>query len=203
LDGRDQTYGLGLLFENVDYRFNPTRGWIIRADIGLGRKRIIENPRLHDALYEDLDLELPKREAEFELWWFHRFGKRWVLALGERAYWLDQRQYFQNDLLQVGGSRSIRGFNENEFFTNFYSLSTAEWRFLLEKNSYLFVFGDYAYLENATAARKVVHPTGFGLGMTYETRAGMVSLTYAAGRVEGQAFAPSRGRIHVGLINQF
>lgn len=203
LDAKDRTFGLGLLFENVDYKFNPTRGWIIRADFGLGRKRIVENPRLHDNLYKDLLMELPRREAEFELWWYHRFSKRWVIALGERAYWLDQKQYFQNDLLQVGGSRSIRGFNENEFFTNFYSLSTAELRFLLERNSYLFVFGDYAYLENATATRKVVHPTGFGLGMTYETKAGMVSLTYAAGRVEGQTFAPSRGRIHVGLINQF
>lgn len=203
LDARDQTYGLGLLFENVDYKFNPTRGWIIRADFGIGRKRINQNPKLYEGIYDGLALSQPKREADFELWWFNRLSKRWVLALGNRTYWLDQVEYFRNDLLQVGGGRSIRGFNENEFFTNFYTMGTVEGRFLLERNSYLFVFSDYAYLENVSGPEKILRPWGIGLGMTYETRAGMVSVTYAAGQAGSQSFQPSRGRIHVGLINQF
>ena len=39
--------------------------------------------------------------------------------------------------------------------------------------------------------------------MTYETKAGMVSLTYAVGQVQDLSFQPSRGRIHIGLVNQF
>ncbi|MEM6273161.1 MAG: POTRA domain-containing protein [Bacteroidota bacterium] len=203
LDARDQTYGVGFEFQNLDYRFNPRRGWQIQADFGIGRKRITRNPKLSDNIYENLLLNLPKAEADFHLAWYRAYSKRLVLKVANHTYWLDQAQYFQNDLLQVGGSRSIRGFNENQFFTNFYSLFTLENRFILEQNSYIFVFTDYAYLENQPGPDRVLRPWGLGLGLTYETKAGMVSLTYAVGRVKDFGFQPSRGRIHVGLINQF
>lgn len=203
LDARDQTYGIGFEFQNLDYRLSPRKGWHIRMDFGIGRKRIIDNPTLDDRIYNGLVLRLPKREAEFQLQYFKSYSKRLVLMLANRTYWLDQAEYFQNDLLQVGGSRTIRGFDENQFFANLMTQFTIENRFLLEQNSYLFVFSDYAYLEDRSENGTILRPWGFGLGMTYETRAGMVSLTYAAGRVADFPFQPSRGRIHVGLVNQF
>lgn len=203
LDAKDQTYGLGFEFENLDYRLNPRKGWHITADVGIGRKRILPNARLAESLYDGLQMNMSKREADFQAEWFRAWSKRMVLRLANRTYWLDQPQYFQNDLLQVGGSRSIRGFNENQFFTNFMTFFTLENRFILEENSYLFVFSDYAYLENVTGTERILRPFGVGLGMTYETKAGMLSLTYAAGQAGAQSFQPSRGRIHIGLINQF
>jgi hypothetical protein len=50
---------------------------------------------------------------------------------------------------------------------------------------------------------KVMRPWGVGLGLTYETKAGMLSVTYAAGQVAGAPFQPARGKIHIGLVNQF
>lgn len=203
LDARDRTYGLGFEFENLDYRFNPRKGVRISADVGIGSKKIVRNPRLAESIYDGLKLTLPKREADFQIEWYRAFSKRLVLKLANRTYWLDQSQYFNNDMLQVGGSRSIRGFNENQFYANFLSLFTIETRFILEENSYLFVFSDYAYLEDVTAPVTSLRPWGLGLGMTYETKAGMLSLTYATGQVGQQSFQPARGRIHIGLINQF
>ncbi len=203
LDAKDQTYGIGFTFNNLDYRFNPRRGWDVLADFGIGRKRVINNPTLDDRIYEGLILRLPKREFEFSIDWYRSLAKRLVLRVGNRTYWLDQEQYFDNDLLQVGGSRTIRGFDENQFFTHFYSQFTVESRFLLEQNSYLFVFSDYAYLESRAGKNEVLRPWGIGLGLTYETRAGMVSVTYAVGQVAEFPFQPSRGRIHLGLLNQF
>jgi outer membrane protein assembly factor BamA len=136
--------------------------------------------------------------------YYHQYTKRMVIALANSTYWLDQKQYFRNDEMQVGGSRSIRGFNENQFFASFYTALTIENRFLLEERSYLFVFSDIAYIEDkASPQAKVLRPWGLGLGLTYETKAGMLSLTYAAGQVAGSPFAPSRGKIHIGLVNQF
>ncbi len=203
LDAKDQTYGIGFAFNNLDYRFNPRKGWDIHADFGIGRKRVIDNPTLDDRIYDGLILRLPKREFEFSIDWYRSLSKRLVLRLGNRTYWLDQEQYFENDLLQIGGSRTIRGFDENQFFTNFFSQVTVESRFLLEQNSYLFVFSDYAYLENRAERNDILRPWGIGLGLTYETRAGMVSVTYAVGQVAEFPFQPSRGRIHLGLLNQF
>ncbi|MFN8394797.1 MAG: BamA/TamA family outer membrane protein [Bacteroidia bacterium] len=203
LDGKDQTYGLGFSWESLDDRYSPTRGFRIRADGGIGKKKVVKNPRLTENIYEDVQISLPKKETELRVEWYRRYTKRMVLMLANSTYWLDQKQYFQNDLMQVGGSRSIRGFNENQFFTNFYSALTVENRFLLEERSYLFVFSDIAYLEDKVGPVKVMRPWGLGLGLTYETKAGMLSITYAAGQVAGSPFQPSRGKIHVGLVNQF
>jgi outer membrane protein assembly factor BamA len=203
LDSKDQLWGAGFVFENLDYRFNPSKGFLVKADIGLGGKKITRNPRLHPNIYENLDLKQPKKEAELEIQYYFSPFKRFVVMLGNRTWWLDQDQFFQNDLLQVGGSRSIRGFNENEFYTNFYTFFTAETRLIIERNSWLFVFADYAYLENQIDVVKMQRPLGIGAGMVYETKAGMVSLTYAVGRTDQIPFQPSRGRIHIGLINQF
>jgi translocation and assembly module TamA len=203
LDGKDQTYGLGFSFENLDDRFSPTRGFRIRADGGIGKKKVLRNPRLTENVYEGVELTLPKKESEIRLEWYQKYTKRLVLMLANSTYWLDQKQYFQNDLMQVGGSRSIRGFNENQFFTNFYTAFTVENRFLLEERSYLFVFSDIAYLEDKVGPVPIMRPWGLGLGLTYETKAGMLSVTYAAGTVAGSPFQPSRGKIHIGLVNQF
>lgn len=203
LDARDQTYSLGFAFNSLDYRFNPRKGWWVSADIGFGRKRIVQNPFLNEVVYEGLKLTIPKREATFELAWYRSVGKRVVFKFGNNTYWLDQEQYFENDLTQVGGSRTLRGFNENQFFTDFYTRFLFEPRFILEQNSYLFVFTDYAYLQNQTGTDRILRPWGIGIGMTYETKAGMVSVTYAVGQVGDFGFQPSRGRIHIGLVNQF
>ncbi len=203
LDAKDQTYGLGFSFENLDDRFSPTRGFRIRVDGGFGKKKVIRNPRLAEGVYAGVDKSIPKKETELRVEWYQKYTKRMVLLLANSTYWLDQNQYFQNDLMQVGGSRSIRGFNENQFFTSFYTAMTVENRFLLEERSYLFVFSDIAYLEDKAGAVKVLRPWGLGLGLTYETKAGMISVTYAAGQVGGVPFQPSRGKIHIGLVNQF
>jgi outer membrane protein assembly factor BamA len=203
LDSKDQIYGLGFEFENVDYRYNPTRGWWITADFGIGRKRIVNNPALHDNIYTGLQLLQPKREAELLVQFYRSPAKRYVILLANRSYWLQQVQYFTNDMAQIGGSKVLRGFNENEFFANTYSIFTFENRFILEQNSYLFAFMDYAWLENRQANPKIQQPWGIGAGMAYETKAGIVSVTYAAGKSGQFAFQPARGRIHVGLVNQF
>lgn len=203
LDGSENMYGAGFSFQNLDYRFNPTKGIYINADVGFGIKKIKRNVNLSESIYNSFEPNQPKTEASFEIGWYQRTFKRLVIHLRNRTYWLDQNVYFENDMLQVGGSRSIRGFNENQFYTNFYTFFTGEYRFLLEKNSYLFVFGDYAYLENPISTDAVLSPYGFGAGMTYDTKAGMISVTYAIGQARNFPLQPARGRIHIGLVNQF
>ncbi|MDX2248575.1 MAG: hypothetical protein SF052_17450 [Bacteroidia bacterium] len=205
LDGTRETVGAGLVYEKLDYRFNPAKGLSAAFDIGLGRRIIRENIlliRKNPETYQGLDLRQPSREINLRLKWYYSFFPRHVIHLGNHTYWLGMETYLRNDQLQVGGSRSIRGFNENQFFTDFYSFFTAEYRFQLERDSYMFIFGDYAYLENHEAGL-VQHPAGFGLGMNYGTKAGIISITYAVGGVEGAAFQPARGKIHIGMVNQF
>jgi translocation and assembly module TamA len=202
LDGNRQLFGVGFAYQNLDYRFNPSEGWDAHLEIGLGRKEVRENVRLRPEVYDDVTLSQSTQEIDLRLKWYYSPVPRHVIHLGNHTYWLGMDQILRNDQLQVGGARSIRGFNENAFFTDFYSFFTAEYRLQLERNSFLFGFADYAWLRDR-AQDQLLHPFGFGIGMNYGTQAGIVSISYAIGRVEGTALQPTRGRIHIGLVNQF
>ncbi|MFK7923309.1 MAG: BamA/TamA family outer membrane protein [Bacteroidia bacterium] len=202
LDGNRQLVGVGFKYENLDYRFNPASGWDANLEIGLGRRQIRQNVNLSPELYEGININQITREVDLSLKWYYSVAPRHVIHLANQTYWLDMEQIFRNDQRQVGGARSIRGFNENAFFTDFYTFFTAEYRLQLERNSFLFGFADYAYVQDR-ALGELLHPFGVGLGMNYGTPAGIISISYAIGTSENVPFQPARGRIHIGLVNQF
>lgn len=202
LDGNRQILGVGFRYEKLDYRYNPSEGWDAQVEVGIGRKEIRQNVRLRPEVYSSIPPVQNTQEIDLSMKWYYSPVRRQVIHLANRTYWLGLEKVLRNDQLQVGGARSIRGFNENRFFTDFYTFFTAEYRFQLERNSYLFGFVDYAWLRNRVD-EEVLHPFGFGVGMNYGTQAGILSISYAIGQVEGTALQPSRGRIHIGLVNQF
>jgi hemolysin activation/secretion protein len=179
-------------------------------DIGVGKTIIKKNIHLSSAVYDTLSINresdtrwsLPMKEIDFVLKAYKKFGKRSVVHLANRTYWLDQKRIFQNDQIQLGGSKTIRGFNENQFFSNRFTYFTAEYRLLLTQNTYLFGFGDYGILKD-DATHQSYNPIGLGMGLTYDTPAGVVSFSYAVGKVGDIPFQPTRGKIHVGLVSQF
>lgn len=202
LDGNRQLLGLGLSYQRLDYRFNPSRGLDAYLELGLGQRRIRRNARLDEQIYADLDLEQPVQEVELMVKGYLPLAPRHVLHLANHSYWLGLDQYLRNDQRQIGGARSLRGFNENQFFTDLMSFFTFEYRFQLERDSYLFGFFDAAYLRDRVRDTEQL-PLGTGIGMNYGTRAGILSVVYAVGRTADIPFQPARGRIHVGLINRF
>ncbi|MEL6590169.1 MAG: POTRA domain-containing protein, partial [Bacteroidota bacterium] len=128
LDGNRQLIGVGFRYDNLDYRFNPSSGWDANLEIGLGRRLIRENVVLKPELYEGIMTRQTTREVDLSLKWYYSIAPRHVLHLANQTYWLDMDQIFRNDQRQIGGARSIRGFNENAFFTDFYTFFTAEYR---------------------------------------------------------------------------
>ncbi|MEL6626779.1 MAG: BamA/TamA family outer membrane protein [Bacteroidota bacterium] len=202
LDGNRTSVGAGLTYDNVDYNINPSRGWTADLEIGAGQKTINDNRSLPERWYEEAIPTQPIQEVTLDIHGYYQLARRHILHAANRTYWLGARQYFENDQLQVGGSQSIRGFNENEFFTDFYSFFTLEYRFQLEKRSFLYAFADASYLRNQVRGEQLF-PWGTGLGMQYGTKTGLLTLTYAVGRAANIPLQPSRGKIHIGFINQF
>ena len=202
LDGLQRSVGTGFRLNNLDYTWNPRKGIVADVLLSVGDREIRQNALIDASAYEGLEERQNLLELNSHVSFFQPLGGRHVLHLANRTYWLKQDTYFLNDLLQVGGARTLRGFNENEFFTNLYSRFSLEYRLLLEKNSFMYTFLDYAYLENQVT-QEYLRPVGIGIGMNHETKAGIISISYAAGRTEKQDFQPSRGKIHIGFINQF
>jgi len=205
LNGSSSLFGFGLTYEKLDYKPNPTRGLSLTLDGAFGSKTISKTTGLDSLDYTRLQTRQPRTEVNFQAEYYLSPLTKQVLLLRNRTYWLGLREYFANDQAFLGGARSLRGFNENEFLAAFYTVLTLEYRLLMDRDSFIGLFADYAYTERRLleAYQLKLHPFGVGLTLAFKTPVGVVSVAYAVGGSEQQAFQVGRGRIHIGLVNQF
>ena len=80
----------------------------------------------------------------------------------------------------------------------------AEYRFILEQNSYLLLFYNQVWYEDIS--REVYFsdtPYGYGAGITFETKLGIFSFLYALGSQQGNPVEFRSAKVHFGLINYF
>jgi len=109
-----------------------------------------------------------------------------------------------SDMYRFGGTNTLRGYRENQFAGNRLLWTNLEYRYLLGRQSYAFLFTDIGYyLRDSlpslglpeTSAVKV----GYGLGITFETALGLLGVSYAL--ASGDSF--NNGLIHFGIIGEF
>ena len=100
--------------------------------------------------------------------------------------------------------RTLRGFDEESINASLFGIATFEYRFLLERNSNLYLFGDYAYYErNVLNAHFSDRPIGFGAGIRFQTKPGIFSINYALGSQQGNPVLLKSAKIHFGFVNYF
>lgn len=203
-DISSQLYGIGVYNENLDYILNPRKGFVINASGSLGNKRIKKNPALNEALYEGLNLKTNIYNAELIASYYFPLSKRSVIKIGTNSGYTFNENLFENELFRIGGLLTLRGFDEESIFASLYSIQTLEYRFILEQNSYLFAFFDGAYYENENINGFVAdRPFGFGAGMSFETKAGIFSISYALGKQFDNPILFRSAKIHFGFVNFF
>jgi hemolysin activation/secretion protein len=196
------TYGVGAERERFDYRFNPRRGHALQAEGSVGRKRTTTavlgetepTPDIASVQYEvnaRAILHIPlKRRSTFRL-------------VAQGGAMLNDDLY-GNELYRMGGLKSLRGVDEASILCSAYGIATAEYRFVYEENANFFLFFDQAWWEDASKDIPVTDtPLGFGLGTTFETKAGLFSLTYALGRQLANPVELRNGKVHFGFTSLF
>lgn len=198
------TYGIGWRYEKLDYRLNPRKGITVIGNTGIGTKTIKKNAKLNPVVYEKLTLNSTQYTADMKSNLFIPVRERSTLKLGLQAAFLYNETIFQNELYRIGGLRTLRGFDEESIFASSFSIVTLEYRYILEQNSYLYVFGDGAYYENNNV-QTFVHdtPLGFGAGISFETKAGIFSINYALGKQFDNPIQLKSGKLHFGIVNYF
>jgi hemolysin activation/secretion protein len=98
----------------------------------------------------------------------------------------------------------LRGFDEESIFTNRYAVVTAEYRYLISLNSFLFVFTDGGWAQDKTFASSQSHTYfGTGLGMAFETKAGIFNISYAVGKRDDSNLNFRQAKIHFGFVSIF
>lgn len=117
IDYRWNQYGIGLDWDKLDSPVSPRRGSRFQGTFSLGNKRILQNTGLPEELYSGLE----ESSAQYQGWFSgekHVFIKSswgmWIRGVGG---FLQNQNLFLNELYRLGGLKSIRGFNEKNFFS--------------------------------------------------------------------------------------
>jgi hypothetical protein len=200
-----QSYGLGLSFEKLDYRFNPHRGIAISINAQTGNKTIKKNPKINDMVYTNLQLRSTQYQSEGDVNLFIQIKGNSVLRIGAQyGTVFGTAPVFKNELFRIGGLRTLRGFDEESIYASSYVIPTLEYRFLFSQNSHLLLFAEGAWYENNSSNTYLNDmPYSFGAGMNFDTKAGIFSLNYALGSQKGNAIDLRSGKIHFGLTALF
>lgn len=217
LDLRNTSFGLAYQVEKLDYRFNPRSGWFGHLEGSAGIKTIKKNSKITDlldenapnfdfaTLYNALDLTTFQYQLVGQIDKYFPIQKRGALKMSlQGATIISENPILRNEQFRLGGNRLLRGFDEESVFATSYVLGTLEYRYLIGQNSYFFVFGDVAHVENKTTENDFSsRPLGLGAGMTFETKAGIFGISYALGKLDDAAFDFRTAKVHFGFVSLF
>jgi len=197
-------YGLGIQWQNLDYRFNPHRGYDVNLTGTAGQRTIKKNVNFPDVWYDSLSLRTNQYRFDANADYYFPLSKLSVINVGAVATMIQGERYFANELARFGGLKSLRGFNETSFSASAYVMAKVEYRFILEQNSFMFLFFNQAYYEDRSKLPVFNDkPYGLGAGLNFETKAGIFSFTYAVGSLQDEPLSFKEAKIHFGLVNLF
>ncbi len=194
-----QYYGLLHEYNKLDDMINPAKGFKTATSLMMGNKKI---SNAFDG--DSLRLNTWQFKAKIDLEKYFKTGKRSQIALLSSAAWLQGGALFINDLFRLGGYNSIRGFNENHFFTRHFALIKAEFRISSTGGTQLFALYDQAILQQGLADNiDLDYPLGIGAGLRLPVKAGLFTLIYAMGNAADQKFGSGGARLHFGFTGLF
>ncbi len=204
LDINSVTGNMEVNLQHFDYNFNPRKGWHINILAGYGTKNIIKQHTVEDSFYDTIPLNSKQLKLKADLEFFIPLFKRQTIRVWSISEMMKGDYLVSNELYRIGGFSDFRGFNEQSIYASTYSILTLEWRLLLERNSFLSVFWNKAYVENSTGPSTTYdQPMGFGAGFSFETKAGIFALSYALGQQLGNPIEFSQAKIHFGYMARF
>lgn len=214
-DIRTKSFGLEGGLSRVDYRLNPRKGWQAKLKGAVAIRDFLKNSIVEETvdpirsesfayLYDSIDLRSYRFQISAAASYFLPLGKRLTLSTHYKGgIMFSEQDLYRNELYQIGGFRLLRGFDEGSLFVNSYHIGTMEPRYLLSQNSYFFMFTDFGFLQrDYPGLDRNDNPFSVGLGMVFETKAGLFNISYAAGTIEG-GIQFRNSKIHFGYVNIF
>ena len=203
--------GVGLNFRQLDYRFNPTKGYSAEINVILGKKRILPNRQIIDLAgfensYDTLQLNTLQGEADISASYYIPVGNWAAIKSGVNAgIRYNQQTLRPNELMRIGGNKLLRGFDEESILTDMYTFGTLEFRILFDQNSYFSLpFVDAGFTNVSVNGVQKYDPVfGIGMGLNFGTPAGIFNLSFAAGKNLSNPLDFGKMKIHFGYVNLF
>ena len=209
LDVTKTDFGLELLLQKLDYRYNPRKGFSALLRGSAGKRQIRRNQAILNVAESFYDT-LPERSFRFvvegQLNAFVPLSQRSTFMAGLQGGWLISGDpIYRNEQYRIGGARRLRGFDDESIFATAFAIFTLEYRLLTGQNSYFYTFADNAWLKDSRSGEptRFDRPLGFGAGMTFETSAGIFSLGLAFGKRKNSPADFQNPKVHFGYVSLF
>ena len=197
---------------NLDYTFNPRRGYLLKLKAVAGRKTIQRNASIltlksdnidFSTSYDSLQLNSSRLDLRSDVSFFFPLANRAALGIRNQSGWrYSNSTLYRNEKYQLGGNKLLRGFDEASIFTEYYVITTLDYRLLLSNNSYFsFPFIDFGFIEDLDGSN--TYALGLGGSLGIETGAGLFNFSIAVGRTKNVGFDFGRPKAHFGFVSLF
>jgi outer membrane protein assembly factor BamA len=210
------SFGMTYDFNNTNYRFNPRKGNELSFLGTAGTRTIRENAliaQLKDpndtafnfaSLYDTVKLHSYEFLVKLAAAHYFPLTRASTLKLGVNGGVFSSPHTYRNELFLIGGYRLLRGFDEQSILASQYAVGTLEYRYLVGLNSFLFTFLDVGWAKNDVPGYNLNNTfIGSGLGMAFETKAGIFNISYALGKRDDAKFNFHDAKIHLGYVSFF
>jgi hypothetical protein len=210
---------LGLQYEVIktNYRINPRKGIEFTATATAGTKKLKKNTSVTEfkdpsepsfnfgTLYDTVKLRTYQFRIQSLLAKYLPIGRQSTIKTALNAGIFQSENIFRNELFQLGGYKTLRGFDEESQYLTQYAFATLEYRLFVSQNSYFNVFADGGWGKNKTNATNIDYTyIGTGLGLAIDAKAGIFNLAAAIGkRNDDPGFNLRRVKIHIGFVSYF
>ncbi len=207
--------GITYNFNNTNYRLNPRKGANLVLTTTAGNKRIKKNTQVLElkdpgdpsfqfsSLYDSVRLKAYQFRVQGNAERFLPIGRSSTMKLGLQAGIYQSANYFRNEMFQIGGYKTLRGFNEESQYVSQFAIGTLEYRFLFDVNSNFFAFVDGGWGNHVMEAVKHHGYFGTGMGLSLETKAGILSLVWAVGKRDDVQINLRQSKVHLGFVSYF
>jgi outer membrane protein assembly factor BamA len=206
--------GLDYDWNKTDYRLNPRKGNEIKITAAVGIKNIKKNNEIlnikdplfnYASLYDSVKARSYQFRVKISAAHYFPVGKQATVKTALNGGVFISPNIFRNELFQIGGYKLLRGFSEESIYATQYAVLTAEYRYRLALNSFMFGFVDAGWVRNKYQQINLKNNfIGAGLGLAFETRFGLLNISYAAGkRNDVKLNLREASKIHFGYVNYF
>ena len=124
------------------------------------------------------------------------------IHLENHIKYIGSKNILFNELFQIGGNNSIRGFNQNSIDTSFFTSINTEYRYRIANGIYLHSIVDYAVFEDYNT-KQTQNLYGIGFGTAILTQSGILRLSVANGSFSGANMDFSSTVAHINLQIKF
>jgi outer membrane protein assembly factor BamA len=208
--------GVDYEFNTTDYRLNPRKGNELRIITSVGTKKLKRNAEVLElkdpgdptfdfsTLYDTVKLKTYQFRIRATIARYFPLGKQSTVKTALNGGIFQSGNVFRNELFQLGGYKLLRGFDEESQYLSQFAIATIEYRYLVGQNSFFYLLADGGWGRNNSQNNNANYSYfGTGLGMAFETKAGIFNLAWAVGKRNDTELNLRQSKIHFGFVNYF